>query len=151
MKANQVLRNLEWILKEMDGLAPSRGRGRIVRKCGRPAVRTEKVWEELGIFDWWDDGLTKSQLREMERFLKRAIKLGYTGLVRFVLGAKGCSHGMWAYKIETSSEWSQESECLFHSFRNGDNYYSVKLKEGWLLNAAGTPAELNLKQLKSVL
>ena len=151
MKANQVLENVKDIIKEMDGIIPSPQTGRIVRKGSRRAVNLRKTYQELSVFDWWEDTVSKKQLKEMESFLKQAIKFGYTGHVEFKVGAKGCSHGMWAYRVENPHDNSDNPECLFHSFRPGDNYYSVKLDNGWIEAANGRPAELTLKELKSEL
>lgn len=91
------------------------------------------VCEELSIFDWWNEFLSVSQLKQMQNFLKVAERLGYNGYVCFKVGAKGCSHGMWAYKKESTDGYSPDGECLWHSFRSGDNDWDVRLADGdWL-------------------
>lgn len=78
------------------------------------------VCEDLSIFDWYNETLSLSQLKDMRKFLNAAIKYGYTGYVCFKVGTKYCSHGMWAYKSENN-----DGACLFHSFRRGDNYWDA--------------------------
>jgi len=88
---------------------------------------------ELSIFDWWNDYLSMSQLNQMKKFLEQAIKLGFTGYVCFKVGAKGCSHGMWAHTVETITGYSpEEGNTLYHSFRSGENYWDVKIDGEWL-------------------
>lgn len=88
------------------------------------------VCDELSIFDWWNDYLSKSQLADMRRFLKEAIKLGYTGYVCFKVGATGCANGMWAHKEETTTGYSPDGECLYKSFTPAYNYWRVKTASG---------------------
>ena len=37
---------------------------------------------------------------------------------------------MWAHKEESTTGHSPDGEWLFHSFRNGDNYWDVCLPDG---------------------
>lgn len=90
------------------------------------------VYKELSIFDWWNETLSVGQLKQMETFLKQAIKLGFTGYVCFKVGAKGCSHGMWAHKEESTNGYSPEGDVLFHSFTSGDNYFDMQLNGKWM-------------------
>lgn len=90
------------------------------------------VFEELSIFDWWNETLSMGQLKQMETFLKQAIKLGFEGYVCFKVGAAGCSHGMWAHKKETTTGYSPDGDVLFHSFRSGDNYFDMELDGKWM-------------------
>lgn len=89
--------------------------------------------DELSIFDWWNDYLSMSQLNQMKKFLEQAIKLGFTGYVCFKVGAKGCSHGMWAHTVETTTGHSpEEGDTLYHSFVSGENYWDVEIDGEWL-------------------
>ena len=87
--------------------------------------RIRDVAIELSIFDWWNEYLSKSQLMDMRKFLKEAIKLGYTGYVCFKVGATGCANGMWANKEESTNGFSPEGECLYKSFTSEYNYWAV--------------------------
>lgn len=109
------------------------------------------VCSELGIFDWWNDTLSLSQLKQMKKFLEIAIDLGYTGYVCFKVGAAGCSHGMWAYEVDSDDGYSpKEGGCLYHSFRNGDNYYDLKNSNGeWLGN--DEKYQFTLNEIKAIL
>ena len=111
------------------------------RKAERKAWQEKRlkiidVCDELSIFDWWNDYLSLSQLKQMETFLKTACELGYNGYVCFKVGARGCSHGMWAHKNESTNDYSPDGEVLFHSFRSGDNYWDCLLPSGkWMGNS----------------
>ena len=87
-------------------------------------ARIADVCEGLGIFDWWNETISISQLKQMKAFLNTAIKLGYDGYACFKVGAAGCSHGMWANKKQSTTGYSPDGACIFHSFRSGDNYWS---------------------------
>lgn len=114
-----------------------------------PKYMISKVYKDLSIFDWWNESLSISQLKQMRKFLEVAIELGFTGYVCFKVGAKYCSHGMWAHTEESVDGYSPvHGGCLFHSFRNGDNYYDVcpdYEAGGW------TNQELSLKDVKRIL
>lgn len=104
MKANEVLKNVELMIERADN----------------QYRRRYKIWDVcdgLGIFDWWNDYLSVSQLKDMRKFLKEAIKLGFTEEVSFKVGATGCSNGMWAK--------NQAGEELYKSFAPDRNYWSV--------------------------
>ena len=90
------------------------------------------VFEELSIFDWWNETLSMGQLKQMQKFLTQAIKLGFEGYVCFKVGATGCSHGMWAHKEESTNGYSPDGDVLFHSFRNGDNYFDMEIDGKWM-------------------
>ena len=92
------------------------------------------VYDELSIFDWWNDNLSLSQLKAMKAFLEKAIDLGFVGYACFKVGAKGCAHGMWAYKVAADDRNYNEDDVLFHSFRSGDNYWSYAVGGKWGLN-----------------
>lgn len=117
-----------------------------------PRFRISAVCEELSIFDWWNDYLSLSQLKQMQKFLKTACELGYNGYVCFKVGAAGCSHGMWAHKEETKDGYSPDGECLFHSFRSGDNYWDCKLADGrWMHDIHEDRFEFTLKEVKEAI
>ena len=108
------------------------------------------VCDDLSIFDWWSDYLSINQLKQMQKFLKVAMELGYEGYVCFKVGVKGCANGMWAYKEESTTGYSPNGECLYHSFVNGDNYYDCKLPNGkWMHNE--DKYEFTLKEVKAAL
>lgn len=116
-----------------------------------------KVYDELSIFDWWNDNLSLSQLKQMKSFLETAIKLGFTGYVCFKVGAKYCSHGMWAHKEESTNGYSPDGDVLFHSFRCGDNYWDMELNGQWMHKKYADPdkphdcPDFTLKQIKDEL
>ena len=74
------------------------------------------VYNELSIFDWWNDALSISNLEDMKAFLQIAIKLGYTGYACFKVGATGCANGMWVCKNESTTGYSPDGECIYRSF-----------------------------------
>ena len=113
-------------------------------------LRIDNVYNELSIFDWWNDYLSLSQLKQMKQFLKVANELGYNGYVCFKVGASGCSHGMWAHKENSTDGYSPDGECLFHSFRSGDNYYDCKLPNGKWMGDTGK-WEFTLNEVKEAL
>ena len=99
----------------------------------KTSYRISEVYDELGIFDWWNEWLSVTQLKQMKSFLEKAISLGYTGYVCFKVGAKYCAHGMWAHKNESTNGYSPDGACLFHSFRSGDNYWDCCNENGeWI-------------------
>ncbi len=137
MRANEVLENVNKMIE-----AGSNRKG-MKWKIG-------DVYDELGIFDWWNEYLSVSQLKQMKKFLETAIGLGYTGYVCFKVGAKYCSHGMWAYKADSRNGYSPDGACLHHSFRNGDNYWDVCLDDGkWV--GTSDHYKLTLKEVKAAI
>ena len=118
------------------------------------AFKINAVYDEVSIFDWWNETLSMSQLKQMQKFLEQAIKFGFTGYVCFKVGAAGCSHGMWAHKDESENGYSPDGDFLFHSFRSGDNYFDMKLGSDWMkdtLPNAGDRYQFTLKEVKKVL
>ena len=83
------------------------------------------VYEMLSIFDWWVDKLSQTKLKDMRKFLKEAIKLGYRGYVCFKVGAEGCANGMWAYKVPTTDGFSPEGDFIYKSFTPSYNYWDI--------------------------
>lgn len=98
----------------------------------KKAFKISAVCDELSIFDWWNETLSLSQLKQMKKFLQQAIKLGFTGYVCFKVGASGCSHGMWAHKEESTDGYSPDGDVLHHSFRSRDNYFNLNLNGKWM-------------------
>lgn len=114
-------------------------------------LRIRNVYRELSIFDWWNEYLSLTQLKDMQKFLKEAIKLGYTGYVCFKVGATGCANGMWAHKSESETGYSPEGECLYKSFTPAYNYWQVKTSEGeWIPNDNYNSIK-TIKQLEKLL
>lgn len=111
------------------------------------------VCDELSIFDWWNDTLSMSQLKQMRDFVKKAIELGFKGYVCFKVGAAGCAHGMWASTDESLDGYSPKTgDTLFHSFRAGDNYWSAEINGVWMnteCTLAEVKAELSKKEVKA--
>jgi len=143
MKANEVLANVTEMIEIGE---------QYKARCGfSKKWRIYDVCEELGIFDWWNDYMSVSQLKQMKKFLETAIDLGYTGYVCFKVGAVGCSHGMWAYKKDSEDGYSpKDGGCLHHSFRSGDNYYDIQFEDGkWLGN--DEKWQFTLKEIKAAL
>lgn len=121
----------------------------------KPVYRISDVYDKLGIFDWWNETLSMSQLKQMKSFLEKAIKLGFTGYACFKVGAKYCSHGMWAHKNESTDGYSPDGDCLFHSFRSGDNYWDAELNGVWMHDKYATEEhqcpDFTLAQVKAEL
>ena len=93
-------------------------------------IRT--VCDCLGIFDWWNDSFSISQMTQMRSFLKKAIALGFTGCASFKVGAKGCANGMWAFKEQVREDgYDPDGDRMYHSFVCGDNYYDAKINGVW--------------------
>ena len=133
LNAQEVLENINKCIAEIrNGIEFYWRYPRYARtRSGKIGFKTREVCDELSIFDWWNDELSMSQLKQMRAFVKTAIKLGFTGYVCFKVGAAGCAHGMWAHKEESTDGYSPKGDCLFHSFRAGDNDWSIFLNGVW--------------------
>lgn len=129
MTANEVLNNVEQMITFIEA-------GEVKK------YKISKVYDDLGIFDWWIEYLSKSQLLDMKKFLKEAIKLGYTGYVCFKVGASGCANGMWAYKKESDTGFSPDGEFLWKSFT--PDYYE------WAFSDETGGINDNHKNLKTI-
>lgn len=142
MNAREVLANVENMIEE----------GKAYKyqwNCSKK-WRISEVCEELGIFDWWNDYLSMSQLKQMKKFLEVAISHGFTGYVCFKVGAKYCANGMWAHKAESTTGYSPDGEAIYHSFVNGSNYYDYCNAEGkWLAN--DDKYEFTLKEIEQAM
>lgn len=154
MNARECLVNVENLIKELE--IGNVDHERIVWKgySNTKVFKTEAIYDECGIFDWWNETLSMSQLKQMRTFLNQAIKLGFTGYVCFKVGAAGCSHGMWAHKNESTDGYSPDGDVLFHSFRSGDNYWDMELDGVWMHEKYATKENpfscpnFTLKQIK---
>lgn len=91
----------------------------------RQSLYIREVYDELSIFDWWRDNLSLNNLIDMRKFLREAIKLGYTGYVCFKVGATGCANGMWAAKEESKDGYSPDGPTLYKSFTPAYEYWSI--------------------------
>ena len=117
-------------------------------KNNKKCFKIRAIYNECNIFDWWNENLSMSQLKQMKSFLETAIKLGFTGYACFKVGAAGCSHGMWANKKESTNGYSPDGACLFHSFRSGENYWDYcDDNNKWY----GRDKELTLKEVKEAM
>lgn len=117
----------------------------------RPRFRIADVCEQLSIFDWWNDYLSISQMKQMQKFLDTADILGYSGYVCFQVGAAGCAHGMWAHKQESENGYFPDGEVLYHSFRSGDNYWDCLLPDGQWMFSKYDRCEFTLAEVKAEL
>ena len=165
MNTLEALANVNKLIEELEGLndhtyAENNGKVNYTRhKTIRYDDRTGKrkyafyigdIFDEVGIFDWWGDTLSVSQLKQMKAFLEQAHKLGFDGYVCFKVGAVGCSHGMWAHKEESTTGHSPETgDVLFHSFRSGDCYWGVCHNDKWMGDHHNY--KFTLKQVKAEL
>lgn len=93
----------------------------------------DDVYKDLSIFDWWNDYLSVSQLRQMRDFLKAAIKRGFTGFACFKVGAKYCANGMWVHTKESEDGLSPDGSRIYHSFTPEHSYWDVCDESGkWI-------------------
>ena len=127
--AKVVLENVEGLINLLESLTDDEKRRWFgFEKNGfhleRGKFRMREVCSPLSIFDWWNDTLSLSQLKQMRTFLKTAISLGFNGYVCFKVGAAGCANGMWAHTETSKNGFSPNTgECLYHSFVSTDNYF----------------------------
>lgn len=133
INASDILMKVDKLIKELDDI---QGKWDVNLACNKRYIRRgwqKPRWEfriseicgELSIFDWWGEGLSKHQLMDMRKFLREAIKLGYTGYVCFKVGASGCANGMWAHKELSTTGYSPNGACIYKSFTPDDNYWSI--------------------------
>lgn len=143
MNANEVLINVNTMIREGEIFKTTRNYAK--------KWRISDVCEQLSIFDWWNEYLSMTQLKQMRNFLTIAIDLGFDGYVCFKVGAAGCSHGMWAHKEESTDGYSPRTgACLFHSFRSGDNYWDLRREDGnWI--HTDDKYEFTLNEIKTYL
>ena len=115
-------------------------------------IDIDKVYDDLSIFDWWPKKLTITHMKQMQSFLKNAIKLGYDKYVCFKVGASKCANGMWAYKKESTNGYSPDGEAIYRSFTPDYTYYSVCNKDGnWLPDSNHYNEIKTVNQLKKLI
>lgn len=118
MKVDEVLKNLAPIIADLES-----------QKNGwnkQPKVRCRDVCSQLGIFDWFPETLSISRLKDMQRFLLEAKKLGFNGYCCFKVGEEGTASGKWAYTEDTTDGYSPRNcPCVFESFYANKNYWQV--------------------------
>lgn len=146
MNAKEVLANVVEMIAEGEAYNAENKRWRLKMRW-----RIYDVCDRLSIFDWWNEYLSVSQLKEMRKFLETAITMGYTGYVCFKVGAKYCANGMWAHKKESEDGYSPDGECLYHSFVSGANDWDVKLADGTWLHDRDGRCNHSLKEVKAAL
>ena len=146
MNAKEVLANVVAMIAEGEEYNAEHKRWGQKRRW-----RIYSVCNELSIFDWWNEYLSVSQLKEMRRFLETAITMGYTGYVCFKVGAKYCANGMWAHKQESEDGYSPDGECLYHSFVSGANDWDIKLADGTWLHDRDGRCNHSLREVKAAL
>ena len=95
-------------------------------------VKIRDVYDELSIFDWWPETLPISRMKQMQSFLKNAIRLGFTGYVCFKVGASGCANGMWAHKELSTNGYSPDGDVLYSGFSPDYTYWSAKINGNWI-------------------
>ena len=117
MNVKNVLDNVNAKIEEMD-------RFPYLKHAG---YHTREVCNQLGIFDWWTERLSLSQLKAMRTFLNQAVKMGFGGYVCFKVGAKYCASGMWAYKNESNDGYSPDGDFLYRSFYSSGNYWDAQI------------------------
>lgn len=146
MNAKEVLANVVAMIADGEAYNAENKRWRLKMRW-----RIYDVCDRLSIFDWWNEYLSVSQLKEMRKFLETAITMGYTGYVCFKVGAKYCANGMWAHKKESEDGYSPDGECLYHSFVSGANDWDVKLADGTWLHDRDGRCNHSLKEVKTAL
>lgn len=146
MNAKEVLANVVTMIAEGEAYNAENKRWGQKRRW-----RIYSVCNELSIFDWWNEYLSISQLKQMRKFLETAITMGYTGYVCFKVGAKYCANGMWAHKQESEDGYSPDGECLYHSFVSGANDWDIKLADGTWLHDRDGRCNHSLREVKAAL
>ena len=145
MNAQEVLNNINKMLEEAEEFKKAHNEQYIkVRK----KWRIRDVCDDLGIFDWWDEYLSVSQLKSMNTFIEQGMKRGFCGYVCFKVGAKHCANGMWIHKNESTDGYSPDGACLYHSFVSGDNYWDMELDNGkWMHDLYPDKYNFTLKEI----
>ena len=142
---NEFTNNAEQVLASVE---------KYIKDYRRP-IRIWDVCNELSIFDWWVDNLSRSKLKDMRRFLREAIKLGYTGYVCFKVGATYCANGMWAHKKpKTEDGYSPDGAFLYKSFTPDYNYWDIQDDDGKYItskNHIEYDAITTIKQLEATI
>lgn len=122
MKAREVLKNVEWYIAQEESR----------KKAGySTGLWINAVYDNLCIFDWWNDYLSLTNLKQMRSFLKKAIALGFEGYACFKVGASGCANGMWVHMEESDERCSPDGACLYRSFTPDYTRWSINLGKEW--------------------
>lgn len=124
--AQAVLTKVEERIAQLEGIKASDIENGYFWRARKPyTFYMREVCTELSIFDWWNNKLSLSQLKDMRTFLREAVKLGYTGYVCFKVGATGCANGMWAHKAESTNGYSPDGEFVYRSFTPDYTYWDI--------------------------
>ena len=81
MNARECLVNVENLIKELENANFEGYANMDYTRMARKGYSSKKVFkiraicEECNIFDWWNETLSMSQLKQMRTFLNQAIKL----------------------------------------------------------------------------
>ena len=145
MNAQEVLTNIDKMLADAEEYTKEYS---TEWRKARKKWRIREVYNDLGIFDWWDEYLSVSQLKSMKTFIQQGMKRGFCGYVCFKVGVKHCAHGMWISKKESTDGYSPDGACLYHSFRSCDNYWDMELDNGkWMHELYPDKEDFTLKEI----
>ena len=92
-------------------------------------ISIREVHKQVGIFDWFKNELSLTDLKNMESFLKNALKMGYTGHVDFKVGCAGTANGMWAHKKESTTGFSPDGPFIYRSFTPSYTEWALKFED----------------------
>lgn len=118
MNATQILNNIDGIIESAEGNGNK--------------VTVRMVRGELGIIDWWKATLTTKQLKAMKSFLAQAVKMGFDGHACFIVGVKGCTSGMWAYRNDIPC-----GDFIYRTFQSGKNHYNAVIDGEYVTSKNG--------------
>ena len=155
MNALECLKNVENLMEELSSLGNWQYNQQRHSHKGYDgskgySFKISSICDEVGIFDWWNENLSMSQLKDMQSFLKKAIKLGFTGYVCFKVGASGCSNGMWAHKNESTDGYSPDGDRIYKSFTPSYNRWDANINGEWLQDKYANK-NITFKELESEL
>ena len=120
MRVDEVLKNLAILIPQLESKKTEWHK--------RPTIGCREVCQQLGIFDLFPEKVSISRLKDMQRFLLEAKKLGFNGYCCFKVGEEGTASGKWAYTKDTTNGYSpRDCACLFESFYANKNYWQVSL------------------------
>ena len=71
MNAHEVIENVSRYIAE--------GEAKKARTGVSPKYFIREICNDLGIFDWWNEYMSLTQLRQIKSFLETAISCGYDG------------------------------------------------------------------------
>lgn len=93
-----------------------------------------EVYRQVGIFDWFKDSLSLSDLKNMKSFLNTALKMGFTGHVDFKVGCAGTANGMWAHKATSPTGYSPDGPFIYRSFTPSYTRWAIKGEDDKILD-----------------